>query len=116
MEAYEIDACDALLLFDLERWAPLPGHMRASLVGLALERGGEGAWTRLVENPSMPAEEALARAAGVPLEELVAEWRDWIVTNRPEVYAGTAGKSALALLWIVVFATLATRSTRWRFS
>jgi hypothetical protein len=85
------------------------------LIGLALERGGDGAWARLLEDPDMPPEEALVYAAGVPLVELVSEWRAWVVSNRPQVYAGLTGTSALALLWILLFAALAARSTRWRF-
>jgi hypothetical protein len=64
----------------------------------------------------MSPEDALSYSAGIPLDDLVAEWRAWIGTNRPEAYAGIGGKSGLALLWFVFFAALATRSTRWRFA
>jgi hypothetical protein len=64
----------------------------------------------------MSPEEALPYAAGTPLDDLVVEWRERVVTTRRESYAGLGGKSALALLWIIFFAAAATRSTRWRFA
>lgn len=107
--------CESLRGHAIWSLAPIR-FARETLVGQALERGGLGAWSRLVEDPSMSPEQALEYASGVDLEELVTEWRAWIVTNRPEVYAGLGGKSAFALLWVLVFAALATRSTRWRFA
>lgn len=95
--------------------SPLPTDVRETVVALAVQRGGTGAWGRLVEDPTMAPEEALAYAAGIPFEELVAEWRDWLVSNRPEVFAGLGTSSLLSLLWILIFAALAGRSTRWRF-
>lgn len=108
------EACDAFIQSDYDVWTPLPNYMRETLVGTALDRGGPGAWGRLIEDPEMSVEEAISYAAGIPLDELVAQWRSWVVTNRPEAYAGIGAKSALALLWVLFFAALATRSTRWR--
>jgi len=110
------DACDALLGGDPDSFAPLPFSVRATLANLALERGGRGAWTRLAQDPSMAAGEALAGAADSSLEELVSDWRAWVVESRPEAQAGLGGDSVLALVWILFFAALATRSTRWRFA
>lgn len=110
--AYE--ACDALLLAKNRSWAPLPGPVRAALLGFALDRGGEGAWARLVEKRNDPVEEALAYSAGVDLDALIVEWHRWIVDNRPETYSAIGTKSVLAALWILFFAALAMRSTRWR--
>lgn len=110
------DACDALLDLDPESFIPLSPNVRATLAARALERGGDGAWARLVDDPSMTPEEALAHAADLPLDELVSDWRAWIVRSRPEAQAGLGAQGALALLWILFFAALATRSTRWRFA
>lgn len=110
------DACDPLLAGRLESYKPLSFAVRATLAERALERGGPGAWNRLVRDPSTTPEEALAGAAGVPLDELVADWRSWVVRSRPETQAGLGGDSLLTILWILFFAALATRSTRWRFA
>lgn len=110
------DACDVLLELDPESFAPLSPTVRATLAARALELGGDGAWARLVEDPSMTPEEALTHAAGVPLDALVSDWQAWIVRNRPEAQAGLGAQGALALVWILFFAALATRSTRWRFA
>jgi hypothetical protein len=96
------------------RWPPLDARARGSVVRYALERGGAGAWTRLLESTEASPEEALAYVSGIELNELISEWRAWLLENRPVSYAGLGGKSVLALLWILIYTTLATRSTRWR--
>jgi hypothetical protein len=113
-ESSDPSACDRLLTGDTRRWAPAAGSVRSSLLWLALQRGGTGAWGRLVEDPAAEPEQVLAHVSGMDVDALVSEWRVWLRENRPESYAGLGGKSALALLWTLLFATLATRSTRWR--
>lgn len=107
-------ACDGLLRTQPRRWAPLPGSVRASLLSLALESGGRGAWSRIVEDPTMSPEAALEYASGVPLSTLLAEWRSRVVENRPDVYGSLGAHSGVALMWALFFAALAMRSTRWR--
>jgi hypothetical protein len=89
---------------------------RATLVGLALERGGPGAWTRFLEDPAMPPADALTHAAGVSVGTLISEWQARVLAGRQETHAGLGGTSAIAFLWILFFALFATRSTRWRFA
>lgn len=110
------DACDVLLEGQGDSFSPLSFRVRATLADVALELGGDGAWNRLIEDPSATPEEALTHAAGVSLDELVAAWRARIVDNRPEVQAGLPGNAARAVLWILLFVALSTRSTRWRFA
>lgn len=112
VEGIDDQACDEVI--GDRRWPPLDARVRGSVVRYALERGGEGAWMRLLESTETSPEEALAYVSGMELNELIAEWRAWLLENRPVSYAGLGGKSALALLWILIFTTLATRSTRWR--
>jgi len=88
--------------------------VRASLLSLALESGGRGAWSRIVEDPAMSPEAALEYASGVPLSTLLAEWRSRVVENRPDVYGSLGAHSGVALMWALFFAALAMRSTRWR--
>ncbi len=113
-EAHDYDACDDLLERLQLGAAPLPASARASLVGMALDTGGDGAWQRLVEMRDEPVELALEYAAGMELGELVAEWQAWVVSNRPETHASLGREGVFALLWILCFAGLAMRSTRWR--
>jgi len=110
------DACNRFVDPGFSEWAPIPAYVRETVVTLAMELGGPGAWTRLVEDPAMSPEEALPYAAGVSLDELIGEWRNRVVASRPDVHAGLGGSSLLALLWVLIFAALATRSTRWRFN
>jgi len=114
VEESRIEACDELLSEDRRRWAPLPGSVRASLLRFALERGGAGAWGRLLARPDLPPEAALAHVSGLDTDALVSEWRVWLVEGRPRAYAGFGARSLLTSFWILFFAAMATRSTRWR--
>jgi hypothetical protein len=116
LEVAEYTTCDALLRASAKTWAPLSSGARASLLGFAIDRGGEGAWRRLSERGDASVEEALAFTSGIALESLIAEWRQWIVEGRPDPYGGLLGSSALTGLWILLFAGLAMRSTRWRLA
>ena len=108
-------ACDAFLrAVGHNGWAPLGTDDRASLITVALELGGEGAWARLQQDPSATPAQALESAAGMPIADVVGAWRAWVMERRPEVYSGLLPKSGLALVWTLLFAGLAMRSTRWR--
>lgn len=108
-------ACLAFLESQQGRdFTPLHGVVRGSVVGYALRLGGNGAWVRLVEARDRPVDEALAHTAGVSVDQLVGEWRAWVVAGRPAVHGSLASRSVFAMMWIVLFAALAMRSTRWR--
>lgn len=92
----------------------LPYSARQSLLWLALQRGGVGAWDRLLKDPDAPPEQALAEVAGVGVDPLVAAWRRWVLERRPDVSAGLPGAVLAAGAWILLFGALAMRSTRWR--
>lgn len=109
-----LEACNALLRHYPGSWAPLPGSVRASLLGLALDRGGQGAWERLLQDRSMDAEEALALASGLSAIDLVELWRTTVLENRPQPHGRLGLGSMLATGWMLFFAALAMRSTRWR--
>lgn len=115
----DVKACDAglkasLRPSDYAYAIPLPRDVRGSLLWFAIHQGGSGAWGRLLANPDASLATALSDAAGEPVEEVVAKWRDWIVRQRPVANAGLGRAGGLALLWIVLLSTLAMRSTRWR--
>ena len=111
----DVRACDAVLLVESRRdLTPLTGVVRASLVRHALGMGGDGAWARLVEARNRPIGEALEYTAGSGLDEIVATWNAWILAARPEVHASLGSRSFFALMWTVLFAAVAMRSTRWR--
>lgn len=93
---------------------PLTATARQTLAWVALERGGQGAWDRLTADPSRTPMEALEAASGLTADGLVSEWRDWIMEERPVVYAELPGTVAVAVAWFLIFGLLAMRSTRWR--
>ncbi len=113
-------ACDELLGVAYSRsWrtqtpGTLPDYGRQSLLWFALQRGGAGAWARLLKDPEAPPEQALAAASGLGVNQLVAAWRGWVLEQRPDVAAGLSGGMLATGLWILLFAALGMRSTRWR--
>ncbi|MDH3272442.1 MAG: hypothetical protein OEN56_13980 [Gemmatimonadota bacterium] len=109
-----VDACDGLLARFTGDWTPLDRTVRASLLSHALEQGGEDAWTRLAEDPDMTPTEAIEHAARLPIDEVVAGWRDRLIEHRPQSFASLLPRSGLGLVWSLFFAALAMRSTRWR--
>lgn len=115
----DIEACDAALKGQLTthdyRWAiPLSPALRGSLVWFALHQGGQGAWDRLIDASDTSVAAALTHASGMPVNDLVAKWRAWILTQRPAADAGIGMTGGVTLFWIILLSTLAMRSTRWR--
>lgn len=110
----DIAACDEYMQRFGWNWAPMGPEARESVLAHALDRGGEGAWTRLLEDPEMAPREALEHASGASLEDLLASWQSELVANRPETFEALGGSSGRAFLWTLLFAALALRSTRWR--
>ncbi len=113
-------ACDRIVavMFAPARGGRIHGTLsseaRGSLLWLALERGGEGAWARLLHDPDASPEEALAEASGLQVDELCAAWRGWVLAHRPDEAASLSAGILSATFWILLFAALALRSTRWR--
>lgn len=117
IEEGSTSACDAFLLnlhMDMGYLAPVGYPARKALLWIALTRGGSGAWDRIRQDPDMSVGDALRYASGMDTQALAAAWRDWVMERRPDSQAGFDPRLLLALLWVVVFATLAMRSTRWR--
>ena len=99
---------------DYEVPAPLSFMARRTLVGVALESGGDGAYTRLLRSRDLGRETSLAAAAGLSPDSLLALWRMEVLSGAPEPTTLTQSGAATTLLWIMIFVAAATRSTRWR--
>lgn len=112
------EACDWVIEQQFRRenrYAPLgQADARPALLMIALQAGGEGAWDRLTEDLEREPGQALVHASGLTPEELGDRWRAWVLSDPPETYAGFGTRSLITLLWILAFAALAMRSTRWR--
>ncbi len=113
------EACDELLAESAEGsrvgyFSPLSMQARASLLWFALQRGGPGAWGRILAHPEASPEEALSEASGMGVAPLVDAWRSWLVGFRPARKAGLAASILSVLFWVLLLAGLAMRSTRWR--
>ncbi|HEX6590120.1 MAG TPA: hypothetical protein VF039_14030 [Longimicrobiales bacterium] len=93
---------------------PLQPVARASLLAFALEEGGAAAWGVLAADKAGTIADRLGAAAGMDAPALLEAWRARVVTERPTAFADLGRSSASILLWLIVLAALASRSTRWR--
>lgn len=97
-----------------ERAAPLDAGVRANLVWFALEQGGVGSWSRLVE-ASGSLRDRLAAAAGLSDADLMDAWMGALRGRRIPVQAELGRAALLTLLSLGSLGVVARRTTRWRF-
>ncbi len=117
LEANDFGACDRVLAsLDWVSSVPTSPDIRAHLFWYAVTAGGEGAWARVLERPDAPTPELLEHVSRLPLDELVGRWRAHLVESRPDSHAGLGATQLTVLFWVLVFAALAMRSTRWRLA
>jgi hypothetical protein len=116
VEAHQREMCDGLIASMPREYLrpPMSLPARRSLTGLALSRGGEGAFERLTARPEASLAERLSAAARLPVDSLLALWHSEVLAARPAVVTLSARSGWMALGWIAVLGMLALRSTRWR--
>ncbi|HJQ65326.1 MAG TPA: hypothetical protein VJ816_03060, partial [Gemmatimonadales bacterium] len=93
---------------------PLSVTARLLLLALALDAGGPDAFPRLLEHPDRSMDARLEAAAGLPIDSLVAGWRHDVLATHPKTVAADARAAWGAVVWSVLLAIAALRSTRWR--
>lgn len=87
--------------------------LRADLLLTALELGGSGAWARLSGARDSSVASALAAAAAMPIDSLLARWRSQLLAFRPiSAPLGISG-AGLALAWTVLALLSALGVSRW---
>jgi hypothetical protein len=115
IDVNDAQACDALLArLGWVHWVPVSDRLRAHALWFAVRSGGDDAWRRALERADAPVPDVLEYVSGLPLADLLAAWRGELVENRPDARAGLDGRGLRVLLWSMVFAAFAMRSTRWR--
>ena len=100
-------------------WAQVPPPLgiaaRSGLVQIALQAGGEGAFTRLnMASRTVAPREALIAAAGIPLDSLAHLWLARVRASRPAPAESARRGTLLAACWASLLGVLALRSSRWR--
>lgn len=108
----DLDACVMLMNQPLPT-PPLDLAGREMLVGMALELGGEGAFSRLTTEPSHPISQRLASAAGLPLDDLLGRWLARVRAAAPGSPAPGAREVLGALAACAAILLLAVRGSRW---
>jgi len=109
-------ACDRLFRARLEGSVlhPVSPMAHQTLAATALQMGGDGAYGRMVQTVAPTVADWIAAAAAAPADSVVARWYSNVMAARPAPTTLTAATGWSALVWIVVLAAIATRSTRWR--
>lgn len=87
--------------------------VRGDLLLTALELGGAGAWTRLRAAEGALVETALAAAAGMPADSVLARWRSGLLTLRPTDAPLSLPGILLAVGWTAGFLLGALGVARW---
>lgn len=88
--------------------------VRADLFLTALEIGGSTAWARLRSAGNPSAEDALAAAAGMPGDSLLAVWRRRIMSQRPSQTPLEGKPILLAAVWTATLLAITLGASRWR--
>lgn len=113
------EACEAALraLLPPQLPVPLSASGQLSLLQMALDAGGPGAYDRLRSSAAAnrSIEERLAITARIESgDSLLSAWRANVLAARPHTVEISAPSAWAAVLWGVVLGFLALRSTRWR--
>jgi hypothetical protein len=87
---------------------PLSFATRATLLGLALERGGRSAYSRLVEARGTPLQ-MLAITAGVTPDSLIREWRRRALAASPKSASPSPVEATVFIAWTLIFGFAASR-------
>jgi hypothetical protein len=93
---------------------PLSASARRHFAQTALGIGGGGAYTRLAAGDLTPIGQRLAAAAGIAVDSLLVLWHQKVIAARPDSTLITARLGLTALVWIILLALVAMRSSRWR--
>ncbi len=87
---------------------PVSINTRQTLFGLALERGGRQAYSRLI-NAKGTRLEILSIAAGVPPDSLIREWRTRVIASAPKSASPTPLEATVFVAWAMVLGFAAGR-------
>lgn len=93
--------------------APLHSWHRLSVLQLAADIGGAGSMERVLTTSGTPAER-IAAGAGIPTDSVIRLWVDRARHVSPPSEDISLGIAASSVVWILAFAGMALRSSRWR--
>lgn len=92
----------------------LSARARGTLLITMRVLGGTDAFARFFADTGAAIVPRLEAGAGAPLDSLLGTWRTAVLAQHPPPPTLTATTQWLVFAWVVAFAAMATRSTRWR--
>ena len=114
-QAGNLEACERLFARGGLDSVPADAIDRASVMRMLQERHGSAAVRAAMRDTRGSLGERLARAAGIPEDSLVSEWRMWVLGgNRAGRVEAGPGEALSALACSVLLLGLALRGGRWR--
>ncbi len=109
------EACTELLQLPYHfDWNVLGSQSRVSLLYVALDRGGDGAFARWWRGRDRPIADRLVDASGMTVDSLLSTWRTEIIAAGGTSVALPVRTALVAIGWCLVMAFAALRSSRWR--
>ncbi len=93
---------------------PLDFATHSSLAAVALELGGDGAYSRLITSNALEPEARLEHAARASIDSVLRTWHAWVLRAAPPSVEVQPRSAWVTLFWVVVTAFLAAGSSRWR--
>jgi hypothetical protein len=93
---------------------PLPTSSRHHLFRIAMNAGGNGAYSRLVSGPARNVDSRLADAARMPIDSLVARWRADVLDAHPSSPNLSALSAWTAVAWGIAILLVGVRFATWR--
>lgn len=116
----DVEACAVLLRLRERELPSVPERpiltARRSLMQVALEMGGDGAYGRMLSAQGGTVADQLAAAAGGPSDTVLRRWHTAVTAARPESTILTKKGAWMAFFWVVLFVAVASRSSRWRLA
>lgn len=93
---------------------PLESGTHSTLLAVALDVGGDGAYSRLLASDAADPGVRLQDAAGVPLDSILSAWRERVLNAAPPSVEVQPKSAWVTLFWVLAAACLAVGSSRWR--
>lgn len=92
----------------------LPTSSRHHLFRIAMNAGGNGAYSRFASGAGRPLENRLADAAGMPIDSVVARWRADVLHAHPPSPTLSVLSAWTAVAWGIAVLLVGVRFATWR--
>lgn len=104
--------CAAALGLESSSEKELTLAIRGAVLASALDRGGTGAWRKLIGTAGQPLTARMEAVAGIPLPDLVMNWQAALMERRRRSEVEDSVRWSLGALWVVGIGLVALMGRR----